>query len=210
MTPPILSSTTESSSRPGKEDSLPVFHKDDEMKQILTVAAFLVFLGLHFQSVAFALQTSTGDLNLDSLLGKINERAKADPDGFIQQLSQNYGIPEEDVRQAKERHGLSYGDTYMATALARKNNRRVGDVAAEYEQNQGKGWGVMAMNMGIRPGSPEFKELKAGARGSVDHMKTMAKDKKRLQEQEMEKEREHGPENKDEGQGKHQGKGKKK
>jgi len=180
------------------------------MKKILTTATFLVFLGLHFQSVAFALQTGTGDWNLDNQLGKINELAKADPDGFIKQLSQNYIIPQQEIRRAKGKYGLSYGDTYMATALARKNNRRVGDVAAEYERNQGKGWGVMAMNMGIKPGSPEFKQLKAGARGSVDHMKTMAKDKKRQQKQEMEKEREHGPKNKDEGQGKDQGKGKQK
>jgi len=180
------------------------------MKKILTTATFLVFLGLHFQSVAFALQTGTGDWNLDYQLGKINELAKADPDGFIKQLSQNYIIPQQEIRQAKGKYGLSYGDTYMATALARKNNRRVGDVAAEYEQNQGKGWGVMAMNMGIKPGSPEFKQLKAGARGSVDHMKTMAKDRKRQQKQEMEKEREHGPKNQDEGQGKDQGKGKQK
>lgn len=180
------------------------------MKRILTTATFLVFLGLHFQSGAFALQTGTGDWNLDYQLGKINERAKADPDGFIHHLSKNYGIPQEEIRQAQGKHGLSYADTYMATALARKNHRRVGDVAAEYEQNQGKGWGVMAMNMGIKPGSPEFKELKAGARGSVDHMKTTAKDRKRQQKQEMEKEREHGPKNKDEGQVKNQGKDKKK
>jgi hypothetical protein len=180
------------------------------MKKLLIAATFLVFLGLHFQSVAFALQTGTGDWNLDYQLGKINELAKADPDGFFKQLSQNYGIPQKQIRQAKGQHGLSYGDTYMATALARKNNRRVGDVAAEYEQNQGKGWGVMAMNMGIKPGSPEFKELKAGARGYVDHMKTMAKDKKDQQKQKMEKEREHGSKNKDEGQGKNQGQGTKK
>ncbi len=180
------------------------------MKRTLTTATFLVFLGLFFQSGAFALQTGTGDWNLDYQLGKINERAKANPDGFIQHLSQDYGIPQEEIRQAKERHGLSYGDTYMATALARKNHRRVGDVAAEYEQNQGKGWGVMAMNMDIKPGSPEFKELKAGARGSVDHMKTMAKDKKRQHKLAMEMEHEHGPKNQDEGQGKNQGKDKKK
>lgn len=180
------------------------------MKNILTTATFLVFLGLHFQSDAFALQTGTGDWNLDNQLGKINELAKADPDGFIKQLSQNYGIPQEEIREAKAKQGLSYGDTYMATALARKNNRRVRDVAAEYEQNIGKGWGVMAMSMGMKPGSPEFKELKAGARGSVGHMKSLAKDKKRQQKQEMEKEREQGPKNKGESQGKNQGKGKQK
>jgi len=180
------------------------------MKKILTAATCLIFLGLLVPSVAFALQTSTGDRKLDSLLGKINEQAKADPEGFIKQLSQKHGIPEEEIRQAKEKHGLSDGDTYMATALAHKTSRSVGDVAAEYKQNQGKGWGVMAMNMGIKPGSPEFKELKANARGSVDHMKTMAKAKKSRQEREMGKGREHGRKTKDKAQGKGQGKGTKK
>jgi hypothetical protein len=52
------------------------------MKQTLTTATFLVFLGLHFQSVAFALQTGTGDWNLDYQLGKINELAKAENEGW--------------------------------------------------------------------------------------------------------------------------------
>ena len=180
------------------------------MKKFLTAATCLVFLALLVHGVAFAQQTTTGDRKLDSLLGKINERAKADPDGFIRQLSQKHNVPEEEIQQAKERHGLSYGDMYMATALARRTNRPVGDVAAEYKQNQGRGWGVMAMSMGITPGSPEFKELKANARGSVKHMKTMAKAKKKQQEQEMEKEREQARKIKDEAQGKGQGKGKKK
>ena len=180
------------------------------MKKLLTAATFLIFLGLPVQSIAFAPLPNTGDAQLNSLLGKINERTKADPDVFIKQLSQTHGISQEEIRQAREKHGLSDADTFMAAALARKTNRRIGDVAAEYKQNQGKGWGVMAMNMGIKPGSPEFKELKVNARGSLDHMKATAKAKKRQQEQEMEKEREHSRKIKDEAQGKGQGKDKKK
>jgi hypothetical protein len=180
------------------------------MKKFLTAATCLVFLGLLVHGAAFAQRTTTGDRKLDSLLGKINEKAKADPDGFIRQLSQKHNIPEEEIRQAKERHNLSYGDTYMATALSRISKRQVGVVAEEYKQNRGKGWGVMAMKMGIKPGSPEFKQMKANARGSVGHMKTLAKAKKRQNALKMEKERENDRKIKDEAQGKSQGKGKKK
>ena len=48
----------------------------------------------------------------------------------------------------------------------------------------------MAMNLGIKPGSPEFKQMKADARGSVGHMKTLAKAKKEQHKQELERERE--------------------
>ena len=153
---------------------------------------------------------TTGDRKLDSLLGKINKQAEAEPDVFFRQLSQRHNIPEEEIRQAKERHDLSYGDTYMATALSRISKRPVGVVVEDYSQNRGRGWGVMAMNMGIKPGSPEFHQMKANARGSVGHMKTMAKAKKRQHKQEMKREREQDRKIKAEAQGKSQGKGKKK
>jgi hypothetical protein len=180
------------------------------MKKFLTAATGLVFLALLFNGVAFAQQAKTGDRKLDSWLGKINERAKADPDGFIRHLSQKLNIPEEEIRQAKERHGLSYGDTYMATALSRLSKRPVGAVAEDYGQNRGRGWGVMALNMGIKPGSPEFHQMKADARGSAGHMKTMAKAKNRQNKQEMKKKRENDRKIRTEAQGKGQGKGKKK
>ncbi len=45
---------------------------------------------------------------------------------------------------------------------------RVGQIASqpvevvtkEYETNKGKGWGVIAKNLGIKPGSKEFHALK--------------------------------------------------
>jgi len=180
------------------------------MKKFLTAATCLVFLGLLVHGATSVQQTKTGDRKLDSLLGKINKRAEAEPDVFIRQLSQKHNIPEEEIRQAKERHSLSYGDTYMATAISRISKRPIGVVAEEYKQNQGKGWGVMAMNMGIKPGSSEFKQMKANARGSVDHMKTTAKAKKRQQKQEIKREREFDRKIKAEAQGKGQGKDKKK
>ena len=187
-----------------------VFHKKYEMKKFLTATTCLVFLGLLVHGAAFAQQTTTGDRKLNSLLGKINQLAKADREGFIRQLSQKHNVPEEEIRQAKERYGLSDGDTFMATVLSKIFKKSVGVVAEEYKKNQGQGWGVMAMNMGIKPGSPEFKQMKADARGSVDNMKTMAKAKKRQQKQEIKKEREQGRKIKDETQGKGQEKGKKK
>ena len=160
------------------------------MKKFLTAATCLIFLGLLVHGVAFAQRTATGDRKLDSLLGKINQEAAADPDGFFHQLSQKHNVPEQEIRQARERHNLSYGDTYMAAALSRISKRPIGVVAEGYKQNQGQGWGVMAMSLGIKPGSPEFKQMKADARGSIGHMKTLAKAKKNQHKQEMKRERE--------------------
>jgi hypothetical protein len=182
------------------------------MKKLLTAATCLIFLALLVQGTASAQHVSkaTGDKKFDAQLQKINEEAKADPDDFIRRLSERHNIPEQEIREAKAKHGLDDADIYMATTLARRTHRRVGDVAAEYKQNQGKGWGVMAQRMGIKPGSAEFKQMKAEAKDHVGQMKTMAKNKKKIQKLEMAKEREYGKKMKDEAQGKGQGKGKKK
>ncbi len=172
------------------------------MKKNLTAAACLIFLALLASGIAFAEQANTGDRKLDSLLVKIDERAKADPDGFFLRLSQKHDFPEGEIRRAKEQYDLSYGDLFMATGLALKINRPVGDVAAEYKQNQGRGWGVLAMSMGIKPGSPAFKELKANAYSSAKHMKAKAKARKRQQKLDSEKERKLNRKTQDESQGK--------
>lgn len=179
------------------------------MKKFVTALTGLVFLGLLVQGEAFAQHKGTGDRKLDSLLGKIDQKAAADPDGFFRQLSQRQNVPESEIREAKERHDLSFGDTYMATALSRISKRPIGVVGKEYKQDQSRGWGVMARNSGIKPGSPAFKQMKAGARGSIDHMNTLAKAKNRQNALEMKK-RENDRRIEEKAQGKGRGKGKNK
>ena len=176
------------------------------MKKFLTVLAGLIFLGLFVRGTVSAQQPKTGDRRLNSLLGKIDTRAEAEPDVFFQQLSQKHNIPEQEIRQAKERNGLSYGDIYMATALSKISRKPVGAVAEDFHRNPGRGWGAMAMNLGIKPGSPEFKQMKTNARASVDHMRTVSKSKIRRHKEEMARERAQDRKNEADARGKGQGK----
>jgi len=180
------------------------------MKKLFSAATCLIFLGLLVHGAAFAQHPTTGDRKLDSLLGRINLQERSDPDGFILHLSRSTNVPEAEIRLARTRYELNAGDTYMSTILSRILNRSVGDVAEEYAKNRDQGWGVMARNRGIKPGSPEFHRMKADARGSVNHLKTLAKAKKNQQSREMKKERENARKIKAASQDKGQGKGKKK
>jgi len=180
------------------------------MKKFLTGMVGLVFLGLLVQGTVFAQRAMTGDRVLDSLLTRITLQERSDPEGFIVHLGRSQRVPEEEIRQAKIRFGLNAGDTYMATVLSRIFKTSVGNVAEEYVKNQGRGWGVMALNRGIKPGSLEFKEMKANARDSVFNMKSLAKAKINKQNRELKKERENARKNADKSRGKSQGKGKKK
>ncbi|MBP6059412.1 MAG: hypothetical protein KA522_01415 [Candidatus Saccharicenans sp.] len=162
------------------------------MKKILSILTCLIFLALLVQCLSFAQEETpkTGDKKFDTYLKRINEEAKGDPEGFIRRLSERHNLPEQEIREAKEKHGLDFGETYMATVLARRSNRKVGEIAAEYKQNQGQGWGVMAQRMGIKPGSPAFKEMKAEAKGHANYMKAMNKNRNKELERERAKEKE--------------------
>ena len=151
------------------------------MKKLLTAAACLAFVTLLVHGAAFGQGADTGDRRFDRYLREMNQEGKADPEGFVRMLSQKHGIPEEEILQAREQHRLEPADMYMASFLAQKTRRSVQDVAAQYKGNQGQGWGVMAQNMGIKPGSAEFKQMKTGAKGQVSQMKHQAKARVRNQ-----------------------------
>jgi len=178
------------------------------MNKFLTATTGLICLALIVPGAAFAQRTLTGDRILDSLLTRITLQERSDPDGFILHLSRSYGVPEADILQARLRYGLNAGDTYMSTFLSRVFNTSVGGVAEEYTNNQGRGWGVMALNRGIKPGSPEFHQMKTNAQDSLDNMKSIAKAKNNRKILELKKERENDLKLKEQAQDRGRGKGK--
>ena len=51
-------------------------------------------------------------------------------------------------------------EMYLALEISSSVNKPVESVIDMYEANRGKGWGYVAQQMGIKPGSPEFHALK--------------------------------------------------
>ena len=62
----------------------------------------------------------------------------------------------------------------MAAKVRILSHRSWDEVLREYKENYGKGWGVIAKNLGIKPGSREFHELKDDDSGMI----ALAKGKK--------------------------------
>jgi len=120
----------------------------------------------------------TGDRSFDATLEKIGIEANADTVGYLSRLSTRHGIAEHEIRQAMEVHRLSAPDIYMATALAQATGRPLPTIAAQYRESPSRGWGAIAKDLGIKPGSREFHSLKQGARGCLDDMKATAKSRR--------------------------------
>lgn len=91
----------------------------------------------------------------------LNVRAKADRDGFRVQLSTRFKIGNADVKVVLGNVD-SPADAYMVFRLGEMSGKPVDFVMKQYQAQKGKGWGVLAKSLGIKPGSKEFKALKAG------------------------------------------------
>lgn len=103
----------------------------------------------------------TGDVWIDVWLGDINRYGARYRDPFIDEIVRYYGAPRPLVVELLDRHWAP-GDIYYACAIAAIIGRPCRFVVDMYEADRGEGWGVVAMRLGIKPGSPEFHRLKRG------------------------------------------------
>jgi len=122
------------------------------MKKIRFAASFIVLVTL-FASVAYA--------DLDGFLRRVNEQAKADMAKFNVKLSAQFGIPVPRIDAIVKRVAAP-ADAFMVLQLGLMANKQPEAVMQTYERSRGKGWGELAKELGIKPGSPEFHALKRG------------------------------------------------
>jgi hypothetical protein len=115
-------------------------------------------------SLSFSLMVgspSFGASDLDGFIKSLNVQAQADLGAFKVRLSSQFGVPVPKV-EAVMASVKTPGDAYMCFRVGQVASRPVEVVTKEYKANHKKGWGVVAKNLGIKPGSKEFHELKRG------------------------------------------------
>jgi hypothetical protein len=117
------------------------------------ITILILFIITSFAALAHA--------DLENFLGDLNAQAKDDPKGFGEKLGNQFGLALQKV------HGIidaveNPADAFMVLQLGQMTEEEPEKVLETYERNKGKGWGVIAKEMGIKPGSPEFHALKEG------------------------------------------------
>jgi len=98
---------------------------------------------------------------LEDFLARVNVQARADLPGFSAKVSAQFGVPEARV-QAVIQTVSEPADAFMVFQLGQMANTKPERVLAVYKPNKKKGWGVIAKQLGIKPGSAEFHALKSG------------------------------------------------
>ncbi len=122
------------------------------MKKVRLMACLVVIL-ISYASAAYA--------DLDSFLKNVNIQAQTDMKNFSIRLSTQFGIPGARV-DAIISNVSSPADAFMVLQLGQMAHKQPEAVLQTYKRGKGKGWGELAKELGIKPGSPEFHALKRG------------------------------------------------
>jgi hypothetical protein len=103
---------------------------------------------------------NTGNSDLDEDLNRINTDAKLDLGAFKTNLALSYDISERKIDYLSVSVKMVPAEIYLALELSRLSGKSIDQVVEVYEVNRDKGWGFIAKQLGIKPGSPEFHNLK--------------------------------------------------
>ncbi len=122
------------------------------MKKVRLIA-FVAVIMVSVASVAYA--------DLDSFLRSVNIQAQTDLRSFSAKLSAQFGVPGARV-DAIISNVPQPADAFMVLQIGQMSNRPPETVLETYKRGKGRGWGELAKEMGIKPGSPAFHALKRG------------------------------------------------
>ena len=135
-----------------------------------------IVLLLNMAASAF---TKSGDGELDAALVTLNATARRDFGSFKTEIAVGYNVTESKVDYLYASLKMEPADIFMACALARIASVSVDKVVVVYKANKAKGWGYIAQQLGIKPGSKEFHALKGKANKHEEKIKIKVKGKKK-------------------------------
>lgn len=139
------------------------------MKDIFSLFLFVALLQANGQNVTFT--AKSGDAELDVTLSDMNVKATADFQLFKNEMKLAYNVTDQKLEYLKTTIKMAPADIYMTLEIGKITGKTVDAVTQCYQSNKSKGWGVIAKEMGIKPGSSEFHQLKSSAKGKNDKMK---------------------------------------
>lgn len=113
----------------------------------------------------------TGDTSFDATLKELNTHALGDISGFVGTMSETFSVPVPKVEEMVRDMKIPPGDVFMILNAAKITKEPFDFVLRKYQGRKDKGWGALAMDLGIKPGSPEFHALKNGSLTHLDRLK---------------------------------------
>jgi hypothetical protein len=121
----------------------------------------LLFVALScspFLSAQIPLNPRTGDAELDGVLIDIDRNAKSNLDFFKTDIIAKFSIAKTSIDKVIKI--MPPGDIFMAAQISFLLGKPFDVVVTKYNLHKDKGWGAIAKELGIKPGSTEFHNMK--------------------------------------------------
>ncbi len=125
------------------------------MKKII-----ILFLSLLPLISSAQISFNTGNVQFDLDLNTINASANLDFGAFQTDLSIDYNVSEKKIEHMRGALNMAPGEIFLALEISKVSNTPVDHVICNYEKHKSKGWGYIAKEAGIKPGSAKFHQLK--------------------------------------------------
>ncbi len=122
----------------------------------------LLTIGSVNAQISATFSAKSGDAELDVSLSNINTQAKLDLTVFKKDMTVSFGIT--NAKLDNLLISMHPADIFLSLQIGKLVAKPVDVVVASYQKNKSKGWGVIAKEMGIKPGSKEFHALKGKAK----------------------------------------------
>lgn len=127
-------------------------------KVVLILFVVLGTLNISQAQIIVSFTATTGDSEMNSVLTDVHNQAIKDITAFHNNVVSTFNIVSSKVDAALKL--LAPGDVYMAAQLSVSVNKPFEEVVKTYQANKSKGWGAIAKDLGIKPGSAEFHAMK--------------------------------------------------
>jgi hypothetical protein len=135
------------------------------MKKVILVLTGLLLFGIsNAQTITF--NPRTGDVDMDGFLKDISASAKKDINAFVTDATNTFNVAKDKVESLIK--SMDPGDVYMTLQTSQVINKPVEEVKEAYLKAKDKGWGEIAKELGIKPGSKEFHALKDKMKNKKD------------------------------------------
>ena len=128
------------------------------MKTVFSILLLFISSSI-FSQVYF----NIGNAELESDLNSINGQGSSNFVSFKQEMSVTFNIAAPKIDYMRTELHLIPGEIFLTLEIARLARRPYVEVIEVYKSNKAKGWGYIAKQMGIKPGSAEFHQLKNNA-----------------------------------------------
>jgi hypothetical protein len=141
---------------------------------------FLVSLICLIIGLAAFTFTADADSGLDFALTQLNAAAQLDFGSYKANIGLSYNLSASKIEYMHLSLRMQPSDIFMAAELSVLCGKPIDQVVVVYGKHKHKGWGHIAKQLGIKPGSAEFHTLKNKANyqsGKIKHKNKNQKNK---------------------------------